>query len=736
MNKNVFKKILLLLILILPFQSVDAATYVNNGNYLSEFGIDTNFASYYISSNSSNKYTHGDRIFVHTITDGNYNYISYCLDALKDTIDDASGTITNTSDYKSLGLNSKSQLELLENIMAVGYQTRKEDLSTSGTQKIDIVRSSIDNVLDYLATQVLVWEVIEGSRTGYNVESDYTNTKTPSSLDYAKNGVDNLYQHYKEILNKAKSFATKPTAFNSTQVLNWNDAKNRYEGTFDVGDYIQSGSSPSGLSVTIKNKKATVYSDNPITDEKSIKFSYSLGASTNAPSKLKWFSFSSNTSDMQRLLLAYYTGTQTAQLKVKTEKFKIKLIKKDSNKNDLLGSKFYITKCGKNGKTGSCYSNSTIEVDLTKEASKEVELDKAGYYKIVEEAPDGYIPVSSFYVNLKSNNAGKVCKVNTYLCTEKGIKVFFDGGDSYCAGGFKDILEITFINERVNAKVTVDKIANGGKHIEGVVFELFDKDKVNALHFREENGQYYYDENSDNTFLTTNSSGLILMNYLPQGEYNIKEEYVPEGYTIDPNNIWRQFSIKINGSTIEYEGLSPEGILQFQNSKGEFCFYKIDEDGNYLTSGLFKLQMYNEKKAMYEDKALILKDNVYTIDSTDKSGIYTFSPLANGETCFKDINAKGKYRIFELEAPEGFELPQAQDAQVEFQINEYGYISGTPVLINKKETTGGGKQSEAELIINIQTGQTRIRYVLIILVLGLITGGLFILKKKIDKNKD
>ena len=65
--------------------------------------------------------------------------------------------------------------------------------------------------------------------------------------------------------------------------------------------------------------------------------------------------------------------------------------------------------------------------------------------------------------------------------------------------------------------------------------------------------------------------------------------------------------------------------------------------------------------------------------------------------------------------------------------NENGYVVGTTTIINKKVTVGEGAEAQAELIINISTGQQRIRYAIIITVLVVAIAGLIILNKKMGK---
>ena len=290
----------------------------------------------------------------------------------------------------------------------------------------------------------------------------------------------------------------------------------------------------------------------------------------------------------------------------------------------------------------------------------------------------------------------------------------------------------TLVVENYKTKVELEKVGYSGKPLPGVVFELYDSKKQNQITIKSlGDGKYEYDQNQKTPIqLITNSKGKIVVEYLPEGTYYFKEVKTLDGYAIDPENEWTKFNITINGNT---KGMAKP--LKVTNAKGEFCFYKIDENGNYLSGGLFKLQVYNEKTSRFEDVALNFdkSDNMFTIDTTGKSDLYAFETISNGQTCFKEMNTKGRYRVVEIEAPEGFILPKISEMDAEIVINENGYAIGSAVIINKKITVGEGAEAQAELIINISTGQERMNYIIIISVLLVIITGLFIIRKKIDK---
>ena len=287
-----------------------------------------------------------------------------------------------------------------------------------------------------------------------------------------------------------------------------------------------------------------------------------------------------------------------------------------------------------------------------------------------------------------------------------------------------------------NYTTKVELVKKGKKNakLPYVEFELYNSDKTKQITVTKTgDGIYMYPENGKGTpiKLITGSTGKITIYNLPVGKYYMKEVKAADGYLIDPSVEWKEISVQINrdGQT------SPIGLFEWPNTQGEFCFYKMDEDGNYINDGKFKIQSYDEKTGKYSDVALNYdsSDKMYSIDESGKSNVYTFSPIENGETCFKDVETKGKYRIVEIEAPEGFKLSSASESKAEFTVNSNGYVSGNTTIINKKDETGEGAESQAELIINISTGQNVIRYGLIITVIVAAIIGLIILNKKMSK---
>ncbi len=304
---------------------------------------------------------------------------------------------------------------------------------------------------------------------------------------------------------------------------------------------------------------------------------------------------------------------------------------------------------------------------------------------------------------------------------------------NYTTNSYDRASNASIIVKNFTTEVQIIKSGENGELLGNVKFELYDssKQKQIGLIKNETTGNYEYpsEQSTSLSQIITNAEGRAKILYLPAGTYYLKETNSGDnGTVINKDTEWTQIDVTVtrNSSDIVVKSLV--------NKKASFNFYKIDEDGNYLSTGKFKLQKYNTNKAKYEDAPLIYneKDNTYTIDTTGKSSLYVFTPK-KGIATFVSMNAKAKYRIVEIEAPEGFVLPKVSETHAEFVINENGYAIGNTTIINKKITVGEGAQASAELIINISTGQERIRYALIISSLAIIIIGLFILNKKIKK---
>lgn len=838
-----FKKIfniLLLIILILPSTAFADAKLKN---YVSSYDdIDIIDEIFYIKNEPFDK----NRFIIHTIVENNDYDVAYCLQKSKGAQNNSLGKI-NARDYVLNEQGTKlsaSQLELLKNILASGYQKNSSMDSLLNAIKNDSYTNN-DKEIAYqiYATQLLTWEVVEGLRTGYN-DASYSATNTDNTLKFVKDN-PKLKSAYDSILKKAATLASgnKPAAFGKTYVMHWSDSTNSYSiSKINVSDYKVASFDKNKLSVTKdKNNAVTITSTKEITGEEQVTFNIVQGSTLQSADGLRIFVFNDNPSENQELALSNYRGVQTGELSVKTESGKIKLTKQDSTtKKNIKGAVFELYKCNSN--FTNCSTKVTTIDMKNKTVSSDVTITKSGNYLLKETVvPVGYDKMDDITMTLTIDDNGKVkvsnskvsyndktsvlnlvlyndqkvfnikkidgnnnkeikgatfqikdskgnvikfkkdkdgkyiydttgsetslvsSNLSTYSVsllpvgeyileetdapadyvlptstTERQTKFKIDKDNflmayNYSTKKYAKSPNLTITAKNFKTRVKIHKTGLKNAPIRGVVFELYDSKKENQIPLTLSDGVYTYNSNSNPMQLVTNSKGYIIINSLESGTYYLKEISTPEdsGLVLDPNNIWTKITISVKrDSATEYNF-----VKEIRNAKGTFCFYKIDEDGNYLDSGKFKLQMYNTTTSKFEDKQLKFNENdkTYSIDSTNKSNLYIFSPISEGQTCFVDINAKGRYRIVELEAPEGFVLPSSSEAMAEIEINEYGYASGDAVIMNRKMRTVDDASAQAELIISIQTGQKKIHYLIIISSIVAIIAALIIINKKIDK---
>ena len=226
------------------------------------------------------------------------------------------------------------------------------------------------------------------------------------------------------------------------------------------------------------------------------------------------------------------------------------------------------------------------------------------------------------------------------------------------------------------------------------------------------------------------TEGTALIEYLDYDTYYIIEEVeAPIGYSLPEEDDNRLTLVHINQNETQLFDTRDALI----NKPTSFTFYKFDEYNNPLDGATFYLQKLTEDKT-YET----LKVSKETL--SDGSVIYR----ANKSSDLTDITTSsghatvyylepGQYRILEVKASPGYELPKKTINVVTFFVDEDGLVYGNNIITNKKpsETIEYIASDQAELIINIQTGKIVVKYGLIIVgLIGAITGLIFLLRKR------
>ena len=421
-----------------------------------------------------------------------------------------------------------------------------------------------------------------------------------------------------------------------------------------------------------------------------------------------------------------YRSNDTIELTVVNMPKSFNIVKVDKNGTPITGAAFEIRdKSGNLLKftkgAGNVYKYDTAgQVTVINDAntsSYTVALLPEGEYKIIET-----VAPQNFRLPIDESARTTLIKINA----NRELSVYDNSRKTYVPAGTATVRVINY-NTSIHAHKTGD-----GKPLEGVQFELYNSDKsVKIKSVAGAAGRYTYADNqttAETTVYTTNASGDIYIDNVPEGTYYLKEIATVEPYVLPGGEgVYTKVEIKVDENGVAVNGNYALNTIEISNSPNTFNFYKRDPEGNSLSGGKYKLQKYNKKTKKYEDVKLIevenngkYADNVDVFKEDATNGEIQFT-LTKGVATFVDMQSATTYRIIEIEAPEGFEKVSAEDTAI-VTIDEYGNASGLLVLVDPK-IPDEDASAFAELIINIQTGKQRILYAAVIfVVVGAIAG--------------
>jgi hypothetical protein len=237
-------------------------------------------------------------------------------------------------------------------------------------------------------------------------------------------------------------------------------------------------------------------------------------------------------------------------------------------------------------------------------------------------------------------------------------------------------------------------------------------------------------ETNSNNIITVLREGTALVQYLEADTYYIIEEVeAPVGYSLPENDDNRFTLVHIKQN--ETKVFDTRDALV--NKPSSFTFYKFDEYNNPLDGATFYLQkLDNDKKYNTLTVSKETLENGTIIYRADQTSELTDITTNNGHATVYYLEP-GQYRILEVEASEGYELPKKTVNVATFFVDADGLVYGNNIITNKKpsETVEYLASDQAELIINIQTGKIVVKYGLIIAALiGAIAGLMILLKKR------
>ncbi len=397
----------------------------------------------------------------------------------------------------------------------------------------------------------------------------------------------------------------------------------------------------------------------------------------------------------------YYTSEDQAKIE-SDEKLldTAKFVMKDSN-----GSTLSLKYVGQTEEDGNIYryypvnsSNTISEINTYKGKLKITHLKNNTKY-IIEEVKgiDGFI--------LPEDHPKKEYSINREKPEDKN--------DS----------SITQVIENTPTRIKIEKRdlkTNNLIDDEKVTFELYRKEddgSLTRIYVTErtfvpnsegtlENAYRYSKLNEKTNVRITTYNGVIVIRYLPKGNYVLKEVEAPDGYDLPVGELSNTY-FEVNDKTTEVD------TEVIKNKPSKIIIRKYSSDGYLITGARFRiykvtnydpnLSAKNQEKVLlslktirqgeYENKEVRDTEEVTTCESncevigteTNEQGI-----IQAGELIIQYLETESYYVIEEVQAPEGYSLPEdpynivylkesVQDEDIELKIeNEY-----TPITFYK-----------------------------------------------------
>lgn len=224
--------------------------------------------------------------------------------------------------------------------------------------------------------------------------------------------------------------------------------------------------------------------------------------------------------------------------------------------------------------------------------------------------------------------------------------------------------------------------------------------------------------------------GEALIQYLEYGHcYIVEETKAPKGYSLPENDEDRFTMITIE----ENNKYAHDTYKSLINKPTPFTFYKYDEFNKLLDGAEFKLQKLGNNKRYYDVTVTREEQDGKVYYKVDNNADNTVITTQSGSATVYYLES-GQYRIVETKPAPGKELSKNPNMAT-FFVDESGNVYGNSIIVNKSKTERieVKNSASAEFIVNIQTGQTVIKYGLVIAVLIALITGLMIIRKKMNK---
>ena len=394
---------------------------------------------------------------------------------------------------------------------------------------------------------------------------------------------------------------------------------------------------------------------------------------------------------IERLVPGDYKAVETQSangylINVTEKNFTIKANKttKIDFSNDEPTGQIELTKTIDTSKTDGLKGDATLEGNvyglyakekITNKASTKVFYEKDDLVSSKTTDSDGKItwddlPLGNYYIKEISSNDSLVLNSSVI-----NVSLEYEG---------QTVSKVTVskkTSDRVNMqKIQVFKsgekegISGFVKGLQGCEFTFKLKSEVD--HVGWDNAQTY-------AIITTDSNGIASTQYLPYGQYLVKETKTPKEYITAPD-----FTVSVTDDYLEYEDV--EQIKQININNRPFTsqvrLIKVDqESGETVTLNSASFKIKDSKGNYVIQKVSGIKQDTFTTNSKNQ---IVSAGGQNGEVILPLELDAGTYTIEEVKVPEGF---IQLEEPVTFTItNQYNYDTDedeTPILTVKVKNT-------------------------------------------------
>lgn len=493
---------------------------------------------------------------------------AYCLDPATNALSSSEknqgyGTRTiyapsstaNANYWKKLSASKQSMIEL---VLLYGYPNK--------------LRSSQTKEEQYIATQILIWEIQQGWRTNWNA--------TPTNTSFYNVWIKN----YSKILAVYKSIVSDAANHNKVpKFTGGNSVKLEFNGTNYTKTLTDENNVLSQFTVTCPSGMACKKDGNKLTITASSSVSGTITLSKMIPANGVKGNLIIGSTAQQSLIYGYPTNKAvTSKLTVGTVTGGL-VVKKTSEDGKIEGFKFQITGPNNYNKTLTTDSNGEISISGL----------APGEYTVKElEVPDRYEQTETKTVTVSGNStAAATVTINNILKNNSSLKILkVDSETGEPLSGAEMCI--------YKAGTTLGNILSGNiiGALSGVANSCWTTDgKPHEVKFSE--------------------MGVAEKDII--GKYTICETKAPAGYEVDNDSL-------LPCKTIEIKDKNSAQVVVFENSPTKTVIKKTDEKGNLIGGAHLQITTLTGKVV---DDWYSVEGKEHVVEGLTKGGQYKLKEL-------------------------------------------------------------------------------------------------------------